>query len=91
MFDLSWDGKVLAYVTNEDGMAVLHLMETATRQGAADARSSPPGRSPGCRGTGTTRTSAFTLTSARAPGDVYSLDVTTGKVDPLDRVARPAG
>src|SRR2546425_10329588 len=31
-FDLSRDGKWLAFVTNEDGVSVLHVLETATGQ-----------------------------------------------------------
>jgi dipeptidyl aminopeptidase/acylaminoacyl peptidase len=78
-FDLSWDGKVLAYVSNEDGMAVLHLMETATGK-ALPTPKLPAGQIAGLSWHRNNKDLAFTLTSARAPGDVYSLDVTIGEV-----------
>src|SRR5260370_3821338 len=31
-FALSWDGKTIAFVTNEDGLSVLHLFDTARRR-----------------------------------------------------------
>ncbi|HEV7502310.1 MAG TPA: S9 family peptidase, partial [Vicinamibacteria bacterium] len=79
---LSKDGRTIAFVTNEDGVSALHLLDTATGKekpapklglgngviGAIDWH--PAGRE-----------LAFTFASARTPSDVYSLDVTTGKVD----------
>jgi dipeptidyl aminopeptidase/acylaminoacyl peptidase len=78
-FDLSWDGKVLAYVSNEDGMAVLHLMETATGKPLPTPKL-PAGQIAGLSWHRNDKDLAFTLTSARAPGDVYSLDVTSSQV-----------
>ncbi len=32
-FALSWDGKTIAFISNEDGRDVLHLLETASNKG----------------------------------------------------------
>ena len=77
---LSDDGKRLAYVTNEDGAAVLHLMDTATRQDLPLPKL-PAGQIPTLDWHKNNKDLAFTMTSARSPSDVYSIDVTTGKVE----------
>jgi dipeptidyl aminopeptidase/acylaminoacyl peptidase len=77
---LSRDGKTLAYVTNEDGISVLYLLDTQT---GASRRAPfvPVGIISGLRWHRDSHTLGFNFTSARSPQDVYSLDVTTGKVD----------
>lgn len=78
-FDLSRDGASLAFVTNEDGLGVLHLLDTATGQ----ERPVPPlpaGVVSGVCWHPQGRHLAFNVMSARAPSDVYSLDVETGEV-----------
>ncbi|MDB5324061.1 MAG: hypothetical protein JWN40_5692 [Phycisphaerales bacterium] len=79
-FALSDDGRHLAYVTNEDGIAALHLLETATNQQLALPKL-PAGQVSSLDWHKNNRDLAFTLSSARSPADVYSLDVTTSKVD----------
>ena len=79
-FDLSKDGKSLAYVTNEDGTSVLHVLDTATRQEKSLPKL-PIGQVFGIDWHPNGRDLGFTLTSARSSTDVYSLDITTGKVD----------
>jgi dipeptidyl aminopeptidase/acylaminoacyl peptidase len=79
-FALSDDGKHLAYVTNEAGIAVLHLMDTATRK-ELPLPKLPVGQVSTLDWHKNNKDLAFTLTSARAPSDVYSLDITTGKVE----------
>ena len=79
-FDLSEDGKSLAFVTNEDGTAVLHVLDTATRQEKVLPKL-PIGQILGLSWHPNGRDLGFTLTSARSSTDVYSLDVTTGKLD----------
>jgi len=79
-FDLSPDGRTLAFVSNEDGVSVLHLL---------DARSGREHRAPklplgvigGLEWHENGRDLGFTLSSARSPTDAYSLDVKTGKIE----------
>jgi dipeptidyl aminopeptidase/acylaminoacyl peptidase len=79
-FALSDDGKHLAYVTNEDGIAALHLIETATKQNLPLPKL-PAGQVSSLDWHKNNRDLAFTLSSARSPADVYSLDITTAKVE----------
>jgi dipeptidyl aminopeptidase/acylaminoacyl peptidase len=79
-FDLSRDGRTLAYTTNEDGIGVLHLIDPttgATRRAPTlpvgvigDLHFRPDGKELG-----------FTISSARSPQDIFSFDVGSGKVD----------
>jgi dipeptidyl aminopeptidase/acylaminoacyl peptidase len=79
-FDLCDDGKTLAFVTNEDGYGVLHLMDTKTRQ-EKPLPSLPKGIVSDVRWHKNNRDLGFNLTSARSTSDVYSLDVQAGKVE----------
>jgi dipeptidyl aminopeptidase/acylaminoacyl peptidase len=81
-FELSPDGKTVAFVTNEDGVDALHLLHTATGQ----ERPAPKlGLGLGVIGAldwhENGRDLGFTFSSARSALDVYSLDVSTGKVE----------
>jgi dipeptidyl aminopeptidase/acylaminoacyl peptidase len=81
-FDLSPDGKTIAFVTNEDGADVLHLLDTATgREKPAPKLSLPLGILGSVQWHEQEGVLAFTFSSARSPADVYSLDVATGKVE----------
>jgi dipeptidyl aminopeptidase/acylaminoacyl peptidase len=77
---LSHDGKTIAFVTNEDGVGVLHLLDTTARKEKPTPRL-PAGSISGIKWHRDNRDLAFQLASARAPADVYSVDVQTGKVD----------
>lgn len=79
-FDLSRDGKLLAFVTNEDGASVLRVLDTQTRREKALPKL-PLGRIIGVSWHPNSRDLAFTLFSARNTADVYSLDITNGKLD----------
>ena len=79
-FDLSDNGKMIAFVTNEDGFGVLHLLDTATRK-EKHVPDLPKGIVSGVTWHKNNRDLAFDLTSARSSSDVYSLDVQSGKVD----------
>ena len=79
-FDVSPDGKTIAFVTNEDGVSALHLLD------AAMAKEKPAPRLPLAviasvawhpKG----RDLGLSLSEARAPYDIYSIDVPSGKVD----------
>jgi len=77
---LAPDGRTLAFVTNEDGIGRLHLLDTLSRR----ERSVPPmpaGSVSALRWHANGRDLGFQLVSAREPEDVYSLDVQRGVVD----------
>lgn len=78
-FDLSKDGKLLAFVTNEAGSSVLHLLDTTTRQ-ERPAPKLPPGLIFGISWHQNNKDLGLTLLTARFPADVYSLDVTTNQL-----------
>jgi dipeptidyl aminopeptidase/acylaminoacyl peptidase len=78
--ELSDDGKTLAFVTNEDGISRLYLMDTATRKYRPVA-GIPTGLIAGLSFHKNNRDLGFVLTSARSTSDVYSLDVVAGKLE----------
>ncbi len=79
-FDLSQDGKHLAFVTNEDGASVLHLLDTRTGR-EQPLPKLPIGLVSGLSWHPNGKDLGFTLVSARSTADVYSLDITTQKID----------
>jgi dipeptidyl aminopeptidase/acylaminoacyl peptidase len=79
-FDLSHDGKRLAFVTNEEGLSVLHVMDTATQK-EMKLPKLPAGVMQGLRWHRDGHDLAFSLTNAQGPGDCYSLDVSSGKLE----------
>lgn len=79
-FDLSHDGKVLAYTTNEDGYSKLFVRDLAA------GRDLPTPALPGGVVSGLKLNPAggklgFTLTTPTSNGDAWSLDLATGKLD----------
>jgi dipeptidyl aminopeptidase/acylaminoacyl peptidase len=79
-FALSPDGKTIAYVTNEDGISRLHLLDTKSRK-EKKTPSLPVGIIGGVRWHENNKDLGFNFSSARTPADVYSLDVRSGKVE----------
>ena len=79
-FSLSPDGKTIAFVTNENGVNVLHLLDTGTSKEKAVPKL-PLGTIFGIEWHKNGRDLGFNLTSARSATDVYSLDVKSGKVE----------
>jgi dipeptidyl aminopeptidase/acylaminoacyl peptidase len=79
-FDLSRDGKRLAFVTNEEGSSVLRVRDLATGR-----ETRVPGLSLGTVGAlewhDNGRDLAFTFSDAQSPADVYSFDADTGRVE----------
>jgi dipeptidyl aminopeptidase/acylaminoacyl peptidase len=73
-FDLSEDGRTLAYVVNEAGSSSLRLMDVRTLR-ALPAPHLPAGIVSGVTFDHQGRRLGFTLNSATAPGDVYSWDL----------------
>jgi dipeptidyl aminopeptidase/acylaminoacyl peptidase len=79
-FELSPDGKTIAFTSNEDGVSVLHLLD------AKSARERPApklslGVITGLEWHANNRDLGFTLSSARSPADAYSYNVKTGEVE----------
>ena len=79
-FDLSPDGKTLAFVTNEDGIGVLHLLDTATGE-EKPVPELPVGLISGLEWHDNGADLGFNLSSVRSPSDVYSLHLETGQVE----------
>jgi dipeptidyl aminopeptidase/acylaminoacyl peptidase len=73
-FDLSDDGRTIAYVVNEAGRSSLRLMDARTLR-ALPSPALPAGIISGVTFDDAGRRLAFTLNSATAPGDVYSWDL----------------
>ena len=80
-FDLSDDGKILAFFVNEDGVSKLRLLDTATGR-ELPSPELPAGVAsttllfrPGSHEVG------FSLSWARSPSDVYSYDADSGKLE----------
>jgi len=79
-FALSWDGKTIAFVTNEDGLSALHLFDTVRRK-ELPAPKLPAGVIGSLEWHKNNRDLGFGMESARATYDTYSLDMKTGKLD----------
>src|SRR5712692_2045183 len=79
-FDVTHDGKMIAFLTNEDGVSVLHVMNTSTKKNMPLPKL-PTGVVGSLRWHKNGQEFGFSLSNGQGPGDVYSLDVATGKVD----------
>jgi len=80
VFDLSSDGTHIAFATNENGLSVLYDFLTKSRA-AKKVAGVPAGVIDALRWHTNSRDLAFTLTNAQSPGDAYSLDASTGKIE----------
>jgi dipeptidyl aminopeptidase/acylaminoacyl peptidase len=78
-FDLSADGRTIAFVANEAGASRLYLLDTQSRR-IRPVSNIPIGNIGGARWHRRLPLLAFTVSSARSPSDVYSLDARTGTV-----------
>ncbi|MGA2253758.1 MAG: prolyl oligopeptidase family serine peptidase [Thermoguttaceae bacterium] len=79
-FKLSEDGATLAYVTNEDGISVLRLLDTATRK-ERPVPKLPAGVIALLHWHKNSRDLGMSIISPQSPGDVYSVNTRTGKLD----------
>jgi dipeptidyl aminopeptidase/acylaminoacyl peptidase len=75
-FDLSRNGRFLALVSNEAGRSVLYLYDVSTQKRLA-VGPLPAGVIGGLEWHPNSKELGFTLSSARSPSDVYSVDVAT--------------
>jgi dipeptidyl aminopeptidase/acylaminoacyl peptidase len=80
-FDLSHDGKRIAFVTNENGSGVLRDFRTDKKEILREPKNLPSGVIGGVRWRQDGPELAFSLVNAQGPEDVYSLDVATGKLE----------
>ena len=79
-FDISPDGRTIALVTNEDGAAVIRLLDTVSGRQKPGPQI-PLGVVGGVKWHKNGRDVAFSLSSAKSPLDSYSFDAQTGKLD----------
>ena len=79
-FDLSEDGKNLAFVTNEDGASILHLLDTATNQEKPLPKLAV-GQVYGIKWHPNNEDLGFTSVSAKDTADVYSLNIKTNQIE----------
>jgi dipeptidyl aminopeptidase/acylaminoacyl peptidase len=77
---LTHDGKRIAFATNEDGLSKLHILDTATGRELPVANL-PVGLIEHLNWHRDGHDLAFSFTTARSPGDCYSLDIDTGKLE----------
>jgi dipeptidyl aminopeptidase/acylaminoacyl peptidase len=79
-FDLSHDGKRIAFVSNEEGVSVIHIIDAGTGK-ELPLPKLPVGVIGSLRWHKNSHELGFSLNNARGPGDAYSLDVSTGKLE----------
>lgn len=79
-FKVSLDRKILAFVSNEDGVSRLHLLDLATRK-AQDVAVPGLGVISNLRWHKNSNDLAFVLSAARSVWDIYSLNAKTLKVE----------
>ena len=79
-FDLAHDGKLLAFVTDEEGLSVLHVRDT-TNGREMPLPHIPSGVISGVRWHKNGHELGFSLNNSRGPGDCYSLDVANEKLE----------
>ncbi len=79
-FELSPDGHTIAFITNEDGSGMLHLLNTRSGK-EMKVPKLPLGIPSNLKWHQNGRDLGFNLSSAKSPFDVYSLDVKSGKVE----------
>ncbi len=77
-FDLSKDGKRIAFLANEDGLGTIHILDIATRKISNPKH--PAGVISGLRWHHNSKEIGFTLTDARVTGDAFSLNADTGQI-----------
>jgi len=78
-FDLSPNGRTIAFAANEAGVSRLYLMDTRSRR-IRPVANVPVGNIGSANWHERLPLLGFTVSSARSPSDVYALDVMTGAV-----------
>jgi dipeptidyl aminopeptidase/acylaminoacyl peptidase len=78
-FDVSSDGKRIAYITNEDGVSRIHIRDTSSGEVIA-LPTLPLGVISNIKWQPSRPILGFTVASAKSPSDAYSVDVDNGRV-----------
>ncbi len=81
-FALSRDGRRIAFVSNEDGYGVLHLLDAKTRKALPLPANMPLGIVRGLEFSPDGRHLGFTFGSATATGDAYAITLGEGDAEP---------
>ena len=79
-FALSRDRNLLAFITNEEGISRVHLLDTTTGKELSVPKL-PTGVITELRWHNNNNYLGFVLSSTSSPGDIYSLDVKAGKLE----------
>jgi dipeptidyl aminopeptidase/acylaminoacyl peptidase len=79
-YDLSHDGKLAAFATNEDGISRLHVVALADGK-QIKVPALPAGVLSGLRFRQEGHEVGFSLSTPSLPGDVYSVDADTGRLE----------
>jgi dipeptidyl aminopeptidase/acylaminoacyl peptidase len=79
-FDLSSDGTKIAYTTNEEGISKLYVLDLQSRR-IKSIVNLPVGVLGNVKWHRNGKYLGFTLSSARLPADVFSLDLQSGKLE----------
>jgi dipeptidyl aminopeptidase/acylaminoacyl peptidase len=79
-FDLSRDGQWIAFEANEDGISVLHVLNTKTRKEVAVPKL-PVGVAYGVQWRNNGREIGLALSTASQTYDAYSIDMASGKIE----------
>jgi dipeptidyl aminopeptidase/acylaminoacyl peptidase len=79
-FDLSKDGRWIAFESNEDGISALHVLDTKTSK-EVPVPKLPLGVLYGIQWRNNSRELAFSLSTPSQDYDAYSLDTATGKLE----------
>ncbi|MBX9771315.1 MAG: prolyl oligopeptidase family serine peptidase, partial [Candidatus Obscuribacterales bacterium] len=80
MASQSWDGKWIAFVTNEDAVAKLHVIDAATLKEVA-LPELPKGQIGSIKWHRNNEDLAFVMDTARSPSDAYSFNIKSKKLD----------
>jgi dipeptidyl aminopeptidase/acylaminoacyl peptidase len=87
-FELSPDGKRLVFITNEDGISVVYVMDTATFQYKRIANS-PVGLAYSARWHPNNKQIGIVFNTAQTPGDIYTLDAPSFEAEGGEAVVEP--
>ncbi len=79
-FDLSKDGRWIAFNANEDGVSILHVFDIRTNK-EAPVPKIPVGVIGGLEWRNNSREIGFSLSTASQPYDAYSVDMASGKIE----------
>ncbi len=79
-FDITDDGKTIAFTTNENGLSILHVMDLLTRKELPIPKL-PAGIVSGLQFHSDNSMLAFNMSSATSSADVYSIDLAAQKLE----------